>query len=217
MYNFSLKSGFELVKSSETKLSTISLNYGFNDSDYPNELKELLVSLEREFGGTYAPVVRGSGGLSGDFMGPVLTISVSFIAAPLAKKYFDGLLDGDSAKDLGIKHREEIEKWLESSKEQLYSVISKTINFLKRYPNSLIYKQRQTDLEFTLVLKGKRSKIILMQNLETDRLEELPEKIDKFMTYILNNDSSQRNESIKLIFNSETGNWTIEGKKAGRY
>jgi hypothetical protein len=80
---------FELCKKGESKLETISLTYShdLDGADAPSDVRDFLIALDERFGGSTVPVLQGSGNNYLSVVTPSVGILVSFIVAPLVRKY----------------------------------------------------------------------------------------------------------------------------------
>ena len=89
----------------------VQVTYMYNMDD-ERQLSVYLEELEKRVGGKREPYGSRWGAID---LVPFLEIAIAFVAGLAAEsviaKYFEGLFNSEAAKNLGEKHRKQIEDW----------------------------------------------------------------------------------------------------------
>jgi hypothetical protein len=203
---------FESWKKGESKLETISLLYSHHlgNADAPGDVRDFLIALDKRFGGSTFPVLQGSGS---SYLASVVTpnvgILVSFIVAPLVRKYLDGLFNGDALKELGEDHRKEIKLWFSKLEQELDMVVAVTNDLLKEYPETLTCRRQRTDLILETNLGKSRLSIILNKHHSQEIRAAIPGSIVNAIKYLIENPAEEHVANFTLRYDSDEKKWLI--------
>lgn len=203
--------GFDIRNRVNSKLETISLLYSYNliDSDFPDEVKYFLLSLEEKLGGNRYPIVSGRGD---NFLSPVtpaIGLAVSFVVAPFIRKYLDGLLNGDALKEAGISHREEIASWFPKLEKDLATIIAITNDLLKDYPNAIVCRRQKTELMLKVDLGSNQLRVALSRYHSDEVRAMIPGNIVKAVKYIVENQLEENLGDFRLQYNYQSKEWCM--------
>ncbi|MBD2328963.1 hypothetical protein [Alkalinema sp. FACHB-956] len=203
--------GFESWKKGESKLETISLLYSYDlgDADAPSDVRDFLIALEERFGGSTYPVIRLSGDNYLSVVTPSVGILVSFIVAPLVRKYLDGFFNGDGLKELGETHREEITLWFSKLEQELDVVVAATNDLLQEYPETLICRRQRTDLILETNLGESKLSIALNRHHSQEIRAAIPSSIVNAIKYLIENPPEGHLGNFTLHYDSSKKKWLI--------
>lgn len=202
---------FNRPSKAESKLETVSLFYGHDllNPDFPDDVKHFLLSLEDKLGGTRCITIGSSGS---NFLSPVtpaIWLAVSFVVAPLIRKYLDGLLKGDALKELGESHREEVASWFFKLEKELGTIVAVTNDLLKDYPNAVMCRHQKTDLILKVDLGNNKLSVALNRHHSDEARAMIPSSIIKAVKYIVENEVEGSLGDFSLQYDSQSKGWCM--------
>lgn len=100
-------------------MDIFKITYSFDKND-ESKLGPLLAELENKLGGERKPYCMRAGALD---IVTVLEIMLSVTIAVPISKYFEGLFLGDEAKEIGIKHRKQIQRWFSKLNSEIKNIV----------------------------------------------------------------------------------------------
>lgn len=203
---------FERWKKGESKLETISLLYShyLDDADSQIDARDFLIVLNERFGGSCYPVFQGSGDTTClPAVTPAIGIIVSFIVAPLIRKYLDGFLSGDEIKALGENNREEISLWFSKLEQELDILAAVTNDLLKEYPKAFICRRQRTNLILETNLGKSKLSIALSKDHSQEARAAIPSSIVNAIKYLAENPTDGNLGDFILRYDSGKNKWLI--------
>lgn len=216
MHNMNAWRSFKKTSKANSKLDNIKIRYLYHPlgCEYPEDFKQLLISLQDKFGGTRSTplVAAGSDGLI-EFSF-VLKLNLTIIIAPFIAKFLDGLLNGDELKRVGEDYRRRALKWFSQTEKEVAELIRETENLLIAYPNALVCKGLGTKIPIIIEVDEDLSKIKIFVEFDAELPEEairsLSLSISNAVSFIVGNKAMAGIEKLEMKFDYFSNEWFLQ-------